>query len=72
MGTKISPAAQLSKKQMNAVNGGLNVERYQCHVSFSDGRKIWYNVEATDVTDATNFVLTEDGAVGADCALIVL
>lgn len=72
MGTKISPAAQLSKKQMNAVKGGLNVERYQCHVTFSDGRKVWYNVEATDATDARNYVLTKPGAVGAECAQITI
>ena len=54
METKISPATQLSKKQMNNVKGGNNIERYQCHVTFSDGKKLWYNVEATDVTDAAN------------------
>lgn len=72
METKISPATQLSKKQMNAVKGGLNVERYQCHVSFSDGRKIWYNVEATDATDARNYVLTKPGAIGAECSQIAM
>ena len=72
METKISPATQLSKKQMNNVKGGNNIERYQCHVTFSDGKKLWYNVEATDVTDAANYVLTADGDVCADCAVIVL
>lgn len=71
METKISPETQLSKKQMNAVKGGNNIERYQCHVTFSDGRKIWYNVEARDVVDASDFVLSRPGAVSADCGLIV-
>ncbi len=69
MGTKISPATQLSKKQMNAIKGGNGFEEYQCHVTLSDGRKVWWKVEAPDVTDAKDYVLSQEGIVAADCGL---
>lgn len=72
MKTKNYHVSPLSKKQMNDVRGGYDGPRYQCLVTFQNGKDIYYNVEAPDATFAKDVVLTEPGAVDADCYLIQL
>lgn len=67
METKISPATQLSKKQMNAVKGGNNVEAFECVAFLADGEKQTYKVDAVDHYAAADKIHAITGAGQVNC-----
>lgn len=68
METKISPATQLSKKQMNAVKGGNNdLTKFECVAFFPDGTKDTYHVYAPGHGEAADQVHNATGAGQVNC-----
>lgn len=68
METKISPATQLSKKQMNAVKGGNNdLTKFECVAFLPDGTKQTYPVYAPGHVEAADAVHELTGAGQVNC-----